>query len=80
MIQSNKGEASDAERLNPLAMTIEEAAHVARLSRSTIYLALRDGSLTARKVGRRTIIRVEDLRQFLAALPAFESQRVEGDV
>ena len=41
MIQSNKGEASDAERLNPLAMTIEEAAHVARLSRSTIYLALR---------------------------------------
>lgn len=59
----------------PLAFSVEEAAKIAGLSRSSIYLALRDGTLTARKAGRRTLICPQDLREFLDNLPLFGNQR-----
>jgi hypothetical protein len=34
-----------------------------------VYTAIRDGHLVARKLGRRTLITDDDLRQFLAGLP-----------
>ncbi len=34
-----------------------------------MYSAIRDGHLVARKLGRRTLITDDDLRQFLAGLP-----------
>tara|TARA_B100002049_G_C16050152_1_gene363100 strand:+ start:268 stop:510 length:243 start_codon:yes stop_codon:yes gene_type:complete len=79
MDRLNPNESAEPERLNPIALTIDEAASIARLSRSTIYVALRDGSLTARKLGRRTIICVDDLRQFLDTLPAFKCKRLGGE-
>ena len=63
----------------PFALTVEEAAELARLSRSTIYLALQAGSLIGIKVGRRTLILPEDLRVFLENLPRFESKRAGGE-
>ncbi|WP_370301167.1 helix-turn-helix domain-containing protein [Qipengyuania flava] len=62
----------------PLAYSVEEAAKIARLSRSSIYLALRDGSLTARKAGRRTIICPSDLQQFIDGLPLFPGRASAG--
>lgn len=40
------------------------------LSRTTLYKAIAEGTLRARKQGRSTIILAEDLVQFLKSLPS----------
>jgi excisionase family DNA binding protein len=50
------------------AHTILETCALTGLGRDTIYTAIRDGHLAARKLGRRTLITDDDLRQFLAGL------------
>ena len=52
-----------------LAHTIPSAVQSSGLSRSSIYNALKDGRLTARKAGRRTLIEDAELRRFLESLP-----------
>jgi hypothetical protein len=51
-----------------LAASIPEAARVANSSRSALYEAIRRGELVARKNGRRTIILIDDLRDYLQRL------------
>ena len=51
------------------AHTIAETCALTGLGRDTVYTAIRDGHLIARKLGRRTLITDDDLRQFLAGLP-----------
>ena len=52
-----------------LAYTISETCALTGLGRDAVYTAIRDGYLVARKLGRRTLITDDDLRQFLAGLP-----------
>jgi excisionase family DNA binding protein len=59
-------------KLEPLGLSIAEAAKTAGVGRTTIYEALASGRLSARKLGRRTIIRANDLDAWLAALPALK--------
>jgi excisionase family DNA binding protein len=47
-------------------LTVEEICRVTRLSRPTIYRHLAAGTLTAFKLGARTVFRAEDVRRFLA--------------
>jgi excisionase family DNA binding protein len=54
---------------NKLALSVKEAAHVASFGRSTLYEALASGELKAVKLGRRTLVLVNELRRFLEALP-----------
>ena len=49
--------------------SIAETCALTGLGRDTVYAAIRDGHLVARKLGRRTLITDDDLRQFLAGLP-----------
>jgi excisionase family DNA binding protein len=56
----------------PLAHSVEEAATRANCGRTTVYAAIKSRALTARKIGRRTIILDEDLRGWLASLPVRE--------
>jgi excisionase family DNA binding protein len=58
----------------PLAYTIAEACAAARAGRTAIYAAIREGVLTARKRGRKTLILAEDLRQWVESLPTVESK------
>ena len=51
------------------AHSIAETCAITGLGRDTVYSAIRDGRLVARKFGRRTLITDDDLRQFLAGLP-----------
>jgi excisionase family DNA binding protein len=53
-----------------LAYGVAEAARAAGIGRSTLYEALASGELSARKLGRRTLIPADELRRFLAALPS----------
>lgn len=50
-------------------LSILEACRVAGIGRTKIYEAIADGSLKARKFGKRTIILRADLQSFLTALP-----------
>lgn len=56
----------------PIALTVEEAAFAAKVSRSELYRALQRGDLAAKKQGRRTIILREELTRFLSALPDYQ--------
>ena len=49
-----------------LAVSVEEAAAMSGLGRTTIYKALGDGSLRSLKIGKRRLIEVEALRQWIA--------------
>lgn len=79
MDKHNEQSDPDREPRRPFAYSVEEAAKIAGLSRSSIYLALGDGRLTARKAGRRTIICPEDLRKFVRDLPLFGDSNSGGE-
>lgn len=53
-----------------LAVSIREATHMIGVSRSSIYILFRDGKLTPRKSGKRTLVLVRDLEHYVEALPA----------
>ena len=53
----------------PDALSIPDACEMASVGRSTIYAAIAEGRLKARKLGRRTLILRDDLTYFLVALP-----------
>lgn len=44
------------------------------LSRSRIYELLKRGELPARKAGRRTLISLADVDQYLASLPTYQGE------
>jgi hypothetical protein len=52
-----------------LACSIKRFADLTDLGRSTIYEAIKDGSLIARKRGKRTVITAPDGMQWLRSLP-----------
>jgi excisionase family DNA binding protein len=52
-----------------LAFTIQEAAAVSSIGQTSLYKAIRDKQLTARKYGTRTVITRTDLQAFLDTLP-----------
>lgn len=56
--------------LSPMALTINEAVVVSRVSRAELYRAISRGDLKAHKNGRRTLILRDELARFLSALPA----------
>jgi len=55
--------------LPPLAVSISEAVRLSGLGRSSVYAAIKRGALPIRKAGRRTLIELDALRAWVAALP-----------
>lgn len=53
-----------------IALSIAEAAFVTNLGRDHLYAAIREGRLEAKKIGRRTLITLDDLNRFLIELPS----------
>jgi excisionase family DNA binding protein len=51
------------------AYSVNEVCALTGLGRDTVYANIRLGKLVARKVGRRTIITADDVRDFLESLP-----------
>jgi excisionase family DNA binding protein len=52
------------------ALSISEVCAATAIGRTKIYQAINDGSLKARKFGKRTLILRDDLRRFLTSLPS----------
>ena len=51
------------------AYSVNEICTLAGLGRDSVYQAIRNGKLVARKYGKRTLVIDEDLRAFLRSLP-----------
>jgi excisionase family DNA binding protein len=62
----------------PLADPVNVAARRMGVSRATAYNQIRAGSLTAHKVGRRTLILRTEQARWLAALPVMSASSVEA--
>ena len=60
---------NSSEEFQREGLSIVEASAVAGIGRTKLYQAIADGSLIARKYGKRRIILRDDLRTFLAGLP-----------
>lgn len=54
---------------NRLAYSVDEVARMAGCGRDTIYRAIREGRLTAKKLGRLTRIPAADAQRFIDDLP-----------
>ena len=55
--------------VEPIALQIPDAVKLSGVGRTSLYAAIKDGKLTARKTGRRTLILATDLRAWLENLP-----------
>lgn len=53
--------------IEPLAVPIAEAARLGGVGRSTIYSEIAKGELPVHKIGRRTVVTMENLRVWLAS-------------
>ena len=51
-----------------LAVSVQKAAGMAGISRTSIYKLMKDGLLPCVKVGSRTLIRIEAIDQLLKSL------------
>ncbi len=56
--------------MTKLAVSVREAAEMIGIGRSSIYALFRDGKLTPRKSGKRTLLIVEELRRYVDSLPS----------
>jgi excisionase family DNA binding protein len=56
---------SSRDKLEPLAVSVGEAARLAGVSRTTLYQALRSGGLKSLKIGSRRLITIEALDAWL---------------
>lgn len=52
--------------MEPLALSINDAARALSLGRTSIYAMIGDGRLQAFKLGRRTLIKMESIRRVVA--------------
>ena len=55
--------------MQPISLTIKQATEASGLSRSALYLAMRDGNLPSKKAGRRRLILASALSEFISSLP-----------
>ena len=56
--------------IDKIGLSVDDVTKTTGLGRTKVFELIRDGKLTARKIGTRTIILAEVLRVFLETLPA----------
>jgi excisionase family DNA binding protein len=66
--------------MEPLAYTIDEACAVARAGKTSLYEAINAGALRAVKRGRKTLVLVADLQEWIERLPAIERKAARHKV
>jgi excisionase family DNA binding protein len=66
--------------LKQLALTVAETCAAARIGRTTLYEAIKNGDLVAAKYGRKTLIRVDDLRNWLGRLPTIHATHKNDEI
>lgn len=59
--------------MNRFSLTIEDATTYCGIGRTKIYELIREGKLTARKAGKRTLLLTEELDAYVRSLPALKT-------
>jgi excisionase family DNA binding protein len=59
-----------------LAYSVTESCAIAGIGRTNLYELITRGEIRAKKVGRRTVILADDLRQWLEALPQIAPRKM----
>ena len=54
-----------------LSLSIEEVRSATGLGKTKIYQLINSGQLTARKIGKRTLVLKADLESYLSGLPTY---------
>lgn len=73
------GSHSDIENHQAIALSIRAASKVSGIGRTSLYAAIKAGSLVARKCGKRTIILQSDLIKWLNSLPPSVAPSTRSD-
>jgi nucleotidyltransferase/DNA polymerase involved in DNA repair len=60
---------TDTPTTAPLLVGIADAQRAVGISRSKLYLLIADGTLDARKAGRRTVVTYASLQAYASSLP-----------
>lgn len=55
--------------------SIVETTRILGVGRSTLYAIIKEGRLPVRKLGKRTLVRKEDLDRFIEELPVLGADR-----
>ncbi|NNU70376.1 helix-turn-helix domain-containing protein [Rhizobium sp. WYCCWR 11152] len=58
--------------MDKIAVTVPEAVQISGIGRTNLYKLFKDGSLKPRKAGNRTLVIVEELKDYLRNLPTEE--------
>ncbi len=56
--------------MDPITVTIENAKAALGIGHTTIYRLIGEGRLQTVKLGRRTLVKTDSIRQFVATLEA----------
>jgi hypothetical protein len=57
------------QQLSKLALSIPEVVQASGIGRTLVFSEMKAGRLVARKCGRRTVVLVDDLQNWLRAMP-----------
>ncbi len=57
------------EQTSAILVSVKDACAMVSCSRPTLYKHMREGRITAKRSGGRTLIPVDSLREYAAALP-----------
>lgn len=55
------------DKIAPIAVTVADAQRISGIGRTTLYALAKEGRLPLRKVGRRSLFLVDDLRRVIEA-------------
>ncbi len=58
----------------PLCVTLRQASEMTGLGKTTLYELFKERKLSRRKVGRRSVILMSELSEFINSLPAAERE------
>lgn len=55
--------------MDKIAVTVPEAVQISGIGRTNLYKLFKDGSIKPRKAGTRTLVIVDELKEYLKSLP-----------
>lgn len=58
-----------------MLLTIPETCEMLKLGRTRLYSLISQGDITARKIGKKTLIEKTELERWVASLPAYKAQK-----
>jgi hypothetical protein len=61
--------------MTKLAVSVPEAVEMTGIGRSSLYTLFREGKITRRKQGKRSLILVDELRRYVESLPTAPAAR-----